>query len=261
MARVIQRLGVGANGCVDLVVDLTGPMDHEIVFVVKSSYYNNSEPLQKEHHILTHLPTSPYIMRCLGERRSYDQYHLLLEYAPSGTLQDIIDTNHNLSENEVKTYTRMILRGLNILHNHSIIHCDLRPSNIFLSYNNKLMIGNLGHASTRSISPQDPNYVFFGLVNPYMSPEFVRYGEVSTSRDIWSLGCTVSQMITGQRPWSHLLNQDYSVFFNQLRNGPETPIIPENLSEKGKDFLSKCFCRDPKQRWTVEMLLGHPFLS
>jgi serine/threonine protein kinase len=51
------------------------------------------------------------------------------------------------------------------------------------------------------------------------------------------------------------------VLLIRIGKGDELPTIPEELSQQGKDFLSKCFVKDPKRRWTADMLLEHPFVA
>ncbi len=78
------------------------------------------------------------------------------------------------------------------------------------------------------------------------------------SADIWSSGCVVIEMATGKRPW-HELESNYQIMF-KVGMG-ETPAIPQRLSREGRDFLSRCFEHDPRNRATAEDLLSQPFLK
>ncbi|KAG6488822.1 hypothetical protein ZIOFF_050073 [Zingiber officinale] len=73
--------------------------------------------------------------------------------------------------------------------------------------------------------------------------------------DIWSLGCTIIEMFTGKHPWSDL--EGPQAMFKVLQKDPP---IPETLSSEGKNFLQRCFHRNPAERPTANMLLEHPFL-
>ncbi|XLS63446.1 hypothetical protein HN51_017674 [Arachis hypogaea] len=79
--------------------------------------------------------------------------------------------------------------------------------------------------------------------------------DVAMGIDIWSLGCTIIEMLSGKPPWSDL--EGPSAMFKVLQS---TPPIPESLSSVGKDFLQQCFRRDPADRPSASMLLNHPFL-
>ncbi|XVF20880.1 hypothetical protein REPUB_Repub12eG0041400 [Reevesia pubescens] len=64
-------------------------------------------------------------------------------------------------------------------------------------------------------------------------------------------------MITGKLPWEYKNTRDLAINIGFLRFPPK---IPETMSSTGKDFLMKCFERDPCKRWTADMLLSHPLL-
>ncbi|KAF8023762.1 hypothetical protein BT93_F1069 [Corymbia citriodora subsp. variegata] len=74
--------------------------------------------------------------------------------------------------------------------------------------------------------------------------------------DIWSLGCTIIEMLTGKPPWSEY--ERAAAMFKVIRSAPP---IPETLSAEGKDFLQCCFCRQPAERPSAAMLLEHAFLQ
>ncbi|MCD7461814.1 hypothetical protein HAX54_047168 [Datura stramonium] len=63
-------------------------------------------------------------------------------------------------------------------------------------------------------------------------------------------------MMTGSRVWIYHNTKDL-----QWKIMNEDPIIPSNVSEIARDFLSKCFIKDPRRRWTSEQLLEHPFIQ
>jgi serine/threonine protein kinase len=78
---------------------------------------------------------------------------------------------------------------------------------------------------------------FKGTPN-WMAPETVKNMEYSRFSDIWSLGCTIFEMATGNPPWSEY-NNVTAVLYN-LMNLKKTPELPEYLSEECKDFISCC---------------------
>ncbi|KAK4759109.1 hypothetical protein SAY87_020410 [Trapa incisa] len=73
--------------------------------------------------------------------------------------------------------------------------------------------------------------------------------------DIWSLGCTVIEMLTGRPPWSEY--EGAAAMFKILK---DTPPVPKSLSPEGKDFLRCCFQRNPAERPSSALLLEHPFI-
>lgn len=92
----------------------------------------------------------------------------------------------------------------------------------------------------------------------WMAPEVIQGEEQGPPSDIWSLGCTVVEMLQGRPPWGHISN--LAALFFKVGSSKENPPLPEAISEDAKDFLLKCLERDPKARPTAGELLEHPFL-
>ncbi|KAF8081849.1 hypothetical protein N665_0862s0013 [Sinapis alba] len=99
------------------------------------------------------------------------------------------------------------------------------------------------------------------LIPFWMAPEVANpkctdvYG---SSADIWSLGCTVLQMLTRQFPYSDL-EDPFQVMY-RIGKG-QLPDIPDTLSLDAKDFIVKCLKLNPEERPTAAELLNHPFAS
>jgi len=92
-----------------------------------------------------------------------------------------------------------------------------------------------------------------------MSPESVTNFEYTRFSDIWSLGCTLIEMATGEPPWSEYKNP-MTVLYNIL-NLKSPPPIPKGLSAELKDFLICCLKINPIERLNVYQLLRHPFIT
>jgi serine/threonine protein kinase len=92
-----------------------------------------------------------------------------------------------------------------------------------------------------------------------MAPEVMKQGGYGRKADIWSLGCLVIEMFSGKHPWSEAENQ--VVLMMKIIVYCESPEIPKNVSPAGKDFLLKCFNREPAKRLSADELLMHPFVK
>ncbi|KAI8547021.1 hypothetical protein RHMOL_Rhmol07G0163600 [Rhododendron molle] len=95
----------------------------------------------------------------------------------------------------------------------------------------------------------------------YMAPESIRREEYGLCADIWVVGCTVLEMVTGKEPWECGRHIEKAALLSRIASKEYVPEIPSWLSNEARDFLCKCLVRDPKSRWTADMLLGHPFVS
>ncbi|KAK0581316.1 hypothetical protein LWI29_012411 [Acer saccharum] len=122
-------------------VKVLGKERSQIAFHCCQIVKTEEHTLKKEKRILDHLYGSPHIQTFLADTVSFSEqltgwvYDLLLEYAPGGTLSDLIkNRGGRLPECEVREYTRMILKGLCGVYQKGYVHCDLKPDNTCPSF-------------------------------------------------------------------------------------------------------------------------------
>nr|KYP43803.1 Mitogen-activated protein kinase kinase kinase A [Cajanus cajan] len=229
------------------------------VAAVKSAELSpaNSEQLQREQRILSSL-FSPHIVTYKGCNITRENnnlwFNLFMEYMPFGTLmQESRRHGGRLTESAIVRYTRQVLQGLEYLHDKGVVHCDIKGSNILIG-NDGAKIGDFGCAKFANESP-----VAIGGTPMFMAPEVARGEEQGYPADVWALGCTVVEMATGFAPWPNV--EDPVTVLYRIAYSDELPNIPCFLSEEAKDFLGKCFKRNPNERWSCSQLLKHPFLG
>ncbi|VVA90043.1 unnamed protein product [Arabis nemorensis] len=233
---------------------------------VKSAEFHRSEFLQREAKILSSL-NSPYVIGYRGcettkepfnngEATTY--YNLLMEYAPYGTLTDVAAKNGGLlDEARVVSYTRQILLGLEYIHNSKgIVHCDIKGSNVLVGENGEAKIADFGCAKV--VKPEITELV--RGTPAFMAPEVARGERQGKESDIWAVGCTVIEMVTGSPPWIGADSTDPVSVLYRVGYLGESPELPSSLTEQAKDFLGKCLRKEAKERWTATQLLNHPFL-
>ena len=267
----LKTLGKGSYGVVHLVKPTNFVFDDQ-VFAVKSCLYQDSSSLQKELQIFKRFVDCDNIIQCYGDMLSVDEgklvYNLFLEYAPDGSLLDLMIKKYGgkIPECDAKCYARMLLEGVRDIHERGYVHCDLKPENILVfppdQYGSfsRLKIADFGLVRRRGERERpevETCLTSFPGTAVYMPPESVTDGKISAALDIWSLGCIVLEMITGKLPWEYQNLMDLAI---KIGFAEYPPKIPETMSSTGKDFLMKCFERDPSKRWTADMLLTHPFL-
>ncbi|KAG9132796.1 hypothetical protein Leryth_026541 [Lithospermum erythrorhizon] len=164
--------------------------------------------------------------------------------------------NHKLPEFEVRDTNH--LEWLEFIHKKGYVHCDIKTQNILLGQNGEVLIADFGFAKRSGLKEMSESRCELRGTPMHMSPEMVTGGEVECPADIWALGCVVVEMLTGSPPWSC---SDMGSLLMKIGFGDEMPQLPTKLSVEGKDFLGKCFVKHPRNRWTAEMLLNHPFLE
>ena len=139
-------------------------------------------------------------------RKEKDRFYIFLDYADRGSLRQFYLRNGPLRESQAANTTRQILKGLKYLHNNGIAHRDVKGANVLLCASGLMKLADFG-ASKRIGSES----VVSGLKGTpqWMAPEVIK-GNMSnvswTMADIWSVGCTVIEMLTASIPYAEYDN-------------------------------------------------------
>lgn len=92
-----------------------------------------------------------------------------------------------------------------------------------------------------------------------MAPEVVKGLGASKPSDVWSLGCCIIEMITGQPPWIQY-GTDAHRIMQVIGSTTKAPRLPTGITEECSDFLRYCFIVDIAKRVTIDELFTHPFV-
>ncbi|KAG6537441.1 hypothetical protein ZIOFF_002535 [Zingiber officinale] len=211
----------------------------------------------------------PNIVQYYGSEMIEDQLYIYLEYVHPGSVNKYVRTYYGaMTECIVRSFTCHILKGLAYLHDKKIMHSaltahtmefwDIKGANLLVDVNGVVKLADFGMA--KHLNGATTCHSMKGSAF-WMAPEMLKATmnkEIvyDVSVDIWSLGCTIIEMFTGKHPWSDL--HEAQAMFKVLHYHPP---IPENLSKEGKDFLQRCFRRNPAERPTANWLLEHPFVQ
>ncbi|CAH8360525.1 unnamed protein product [Eruca vesicaria subsp. sativa] len=252
-------IGRGCFGTVNLAVNKSNG-DH--IFAVKSVGLTTCIPrqldsLENEIHIL-HSVSSPHIVRFLGDDVTHEETgsfrNLHLEYMPRGTLADV--AGQDLEEDLIRRFTWCLVSALKDVHTCGFAHCDVKATNVLLGEEpGSAKLADFG--SGLDIQTGCDAHMLPRGSPLWMAPEVVRGECQGPESDVWSLGCTIIEMVTGKPPWNDVGAETLRV----IGFSDELPKFPARLSETGRSFLEKCLRRDPSERWSCDQLLRHPFLS
>ncbi|EKX52687.1 hypothetical protein GUITHDRAFT_64962 [Guillardia theta CCMP2712] len=258
----------------------------------------------KEAEIMQKIGYHSNIIQFYGVQQMPDKVFIFMEYCPEGTLDDLIKSlSGNMKQGQpcivlktARNYTRQIVCGLKHLHERKIVHRDLKPTNILLSGNGaKVKIADMGEACTFEDvkARRDSEKFTIG----FAAPEWIVHRQMGSGSanhpqlrdlrivnddmvgkiDVWSLGCIVTEMITGkasgpflfrgnnifepvsvpQRIFADWAKTDLRKFV--LKYAEEPSVMAQ--SHAVKDFLDKCFEVKAEKRLNADKLLKLSFLQ
>lgn len=215
--------------------------------------------LEQEIRVLRNLE-HPNIVQYLGSEMMEDRFCIYLEYVHPGSINKYVREHCGaVTESVVRNFTRHILSGLAYLHSKKTVHRDIKGANLLVDASGVVKLADFGLA--KHLSPHSNDLSLKGSPH-WMAPEVLHAVlrkdsnvEDTFTMDIWSLGCTVIEMVTGKPPWNEF--NAGQAMFNVLRRSPP---IPKSLSSEGKDFLNRCLQRNPENRSSAASLLEHPFV-
>ncbi|CAL3965772.1 hypothetical protein PZA11_002635 [Diplocarpon coronariae] len=221
------------------------------------------DALKREISLLRDLQ-HPNIVQYLGASSSAEHLNIFLEYVPGGSVQTMLNSYGALREPLIRNFVRQIVTGLAYLHGREIIHRDIKGANILVDNKGGIKISDfgiskkieasnlLGGAGNNKNRPSLQGSVF------WMAPEVVKQTSYTRKADIWSLGCLVVEMMTGNHPFPDC-SQLQAIF--KIGGAKISPTIPEHASGEAQIFLKQAFEVEQTKRPSAEELLLSPFLN
>ncbi|KAM6465576.1 dual specificity protein kinase TTK isoform 1-T1 [Liasis olivaceus] len=265
---VLKQIGSGGSSKVFQVLD-----EKKQLYAIKYVHLEEADQqtIESYKNEIAHLNKlqqhSDKIIRLYDYEISEKSIYMVLECG-NIDLNSWLKKKKTINPWERKSYWKNMLEAVHTIHQHGIVHSDLKPAN-FLLVDGMLKLIDFGIAN--QMQPDVTSIVKdsqVGTIN-YMPPEAIKdmsssgengksRSKISPKSDVWSLGCILYCMTYGRTPFQNITN--YITKLHAIID-PNYEIMFPDIAEKDLlDVLKNCLVRNPKQRISVTELLIHPYV-
>jgi len=169
------------------------------------------------------------------------------------TSKAIVCEKYHFDINYNETIIYSISRGLDIIHNSGLVHCDLHTGNILLKCNRSIGVSDLGLTQPANISSSIKSSGVYGVI-PYIAPEIFQRKPYTPASDIYSLGIIIWVIHSLEEPYNNRLH-DVNLILSII-NGLRPELSPKmGIPNYIMELMEKCWDSDPKNRPTAQQII------
>eukprot|EP01122_Echinamoeba_exundans_P014794 TRINITY_DN6778_c0_g1_i1.p1 TRINITY_DN6778_c0_g1~~TRINITY_DN6778_c0_g1_i1.p1 ORF type:complete len:1331 (+),score=177.31 TRINITY_DN6778_c0_g1_i1:128-4120(+) len=244
------KLGEGSFGSVFLAKYKGQPVAVKKLNSISSSAIGD---FFRESSIMMSVKQNPNVTRLIGLCQEAGNFCIVLEFLKNGALSSYLEKNGPLKDPALKTMVLGIANGMASLAEQRIVHRDLASRNILLDDKDVPKISDFGFSRVVGDEGIGKTTSTVGPIR-WMAPEAIRTKQFSEKSDVWSFGCTIIELITGEQPYGDADIFDVAV---KLRDQPGYhPDIPETAPEWAKELLPTCWNEHPEMRPTFTEIIA-----
>jgi serine/threonine protein kinase len=225
--KILSTIGSGGFGTVYLAEDTW--IDKKVALKVPHKQSVDFGELLREPRLLATL-NHPNIVTIVTAEKQENVFFIVMEFVPGETLEAIIAREGALDIPLALDYTCQICNAVDHAHRHGVLHRDLRPSNVLVSDNGLVKVADFGTSRFLEIAAHGTTVIGSP---PYMAPEQFQ-GKAMFASDLYSLGVTMFQMLTGELPYDTPTPSD----LERLQRGEllvaprlKNPKVPKAISD------------------------------
>ena len=225
--KIIAPLGSGGFGTVYLAQDTW--IDKKVAIKVPHRQGLDFGELLRDPRLLASV-SHPNIVAITTAEKQDNVFFIVMEYVQGETLENIIATRGALDLNRALDFTCQICNAVDHAHRQGVIHRDLRPANVLVSENDMLKVADFGTSRFLEIAAHGTTVIGSP---PYMAPEQF-HGKAVFASDIYSLGVTMYQMLTGVLPYDTPAPADLEKLMSGALVSPprlKNAAIPKPISD------------------------------
>ena len=239
---------VGSGGMADVYKALCHRLNRYVAIkILKPEYSTDAGFVQKfraEAQSVAGL-SHPNIVSVYDVGEDDGLYYIVMELVEGITLKRFIEKRKKLDVKEAVGIAIQIAMGMEAAHTHHIIHRDIKPQNIIISREGKVKVADFGIAKAATSNTISQNAI--GSVH-YLSPEQARGGYSDERSDIYSLGVTLYEMLSGQVPFAGDNSVSVALLHIQSEAIPVRELNPEVPLSVDK-IIQKCMQKKPERRY------------
>ena len=239
--RILSPLGSGGFGSVFLAEDTW--IHKKVAIKVPHKQHLDFAEMLKEPRLLASM-NHPNIVTVLTAEKQGGVFFIVMEYVPGETLEQIILRDGALDISRALDLTCQICNAVDHAHKVGVLHRDLRPGNMLVSKSGMLKVTDFGTSRFLEIAAHGTTVIGSP---PYMAPEQF-YGKAVFASDVYSIGVTMYQMLTGELPYATPAPSDIERLVRGKLVTP--PRVKNNRIPKAiNDIVLKALTADPTQRY------------
>lgn len=247
---IIQKLSTGGTAHVSMGVDRNTGFPVAVKELLpghfKNDYVKQKFKEEANHYLyLNH----PNIVKLNNYIEKKDSVYLIMEYIDGKNLFDYMkNVTGPMPIQNVALFVSEILDALIYVHQKGLVHLDIKPSNIMLTANDEIKLIDFGISYDLKMKQEDR----ISGTPSYMSPEQIEGTSIDFRSDIYSIGITMFELITGYLPFHTAKSRDD--LFKAIKT-QEIPYIrslhlfDKNLEEKVNDIIQKACAKNPEKRF------------
>jgi serine/threonine-protein kinase len=239
--KILSTIGSGGFGTVYLAEDTW--IDKKVALKVPHKQGVDFGELLREPRLLASL-NHPNIVTILTAEKQENVFFIVMEFVPGETLESIVERDGALDLPLALDYTCQICNAVDHAHRHGVLHRDLRPSNVLVADRGLVKVADFGTSRFLEIAAHGTTVIGSP---PYMAPEQF-HGKAVFASDIYSLGITMFQMMTGVMPYDTPSPSDLErLMRGELLIAPRSknPKIPKAIN----DIVLKAMAPDIPARY------------
>jgi eukaryotic-like serine/threonine-protein kinase len=225
--RILSPLGSGGFGTVYLAEDTW--IDKKVALKVPHKQTLDFGELVKEPRLLASM-SHPNIVTVLTAEKQDDTFFIVMEYVPGETLEQVIVREGAMEIARALDFTCQMCNAVDHAHKAGILHRDLRPGNMLVSETGFLKVTDFGTSRFLEIAAHGTTVIGSP---PYMAPEQF-YGKAVFASDVYSIGVTMYQMLTGSLPYDTPAPADIErLMRGELITSPriKNPKVPKSIND------------------------------